>query len=63
MKFYAYSHKKVKVHPYKKKNMLDCVVGDYADMRFLNFAIEYLLKNQEVIKTIFDCSNGAQVIF
>ena len=33
----------------------------YADTRFSNFAIEYLLENKKVRELVFACSYGAQV--
>ena len=38
-----------------------CVVVDYTDKRFLNFAIEYQSKNEKVCKSVFACSYGAQI--
>ena len=41
----------------KEKNFFACVAIDNVDMRLLNFAIEYLHKNE----TVFTCSYEAQV--
>ena len=41
--------------------MSACVVVDYADTPFWNFAIKYLRKNEKVNETIFARSYGAQV--
>ena len=46
---------------YLKKELCVCTVVEYADMRISNFAIEYLCKNENVRKTVFACSYGAQV--
>ena len=35
------------------------VVFDFADTRFLNFAIEYLWENEKFPETDFACSYGA----
>ena len=40
-----------------------CVVVDYADTRFSNFAIEYLLENETFRETVFACSYCAQEEF
>ena len=45
----------------KEKNFFACVAIDNVDMRFLNFAIEYLHKNEKVRETVFACSYEAQV--
>ena len=42
-------------YPYIKKILR---VVDFADMRFSNFAIEYLHKNEKIRKSVFDCSYG-----
>ena len=44
-----------------KENFHVCIIVDYADTRFLNFAIEYLHENKKVDETVFACSYGAQV--
>ena len=41
----------------KEKKFFACVAIDNVDMRLLNFAIEYLHKNE----TVFTCSYEAQV--
>ena len=45
----------------KEKNFFACVAIDNVYMRFLNFAIEYLHKNEKVRETVFACSYEAQV--
>ena len=40
-----------------------CVVVDYADTRYSNFAIEYLLENETFRETVFACSYWVQVEF
>ena len=40
---------------YSRKSCV-CVVVDYADTRFSNFAIEYLRENEICRKTVFACS-------
>ena len=37
------------------------IVVDYVDIRFLNFAIEYLRENEKSHETVFAFSYGAQV--
>ena len=37
------------------------VVIDFADTRFLNFAMEYLCQTEKVHETVFTCSYGAQI--
>ena len=45
--------------PYLKKKLGVHVVFDFADTRFLNFAIEYLWENEKFPETDFACSYGA----
>ena len=45
-------------HPYLKKILRVRVVVDYANMRFSNFAIEYLNKKEKIRKSFFACSYG-----
>ena len=47
--------------PHLKKKLLVCVLVDYADTQFSNFAIEYLRENEKVHKTVFACSYGTQI--
>ena len=47
--------------PYLKKKSSVRAVIDYADTRFLNFAIEYLRENKTVCETVFVYSYGVQV--
>ena len=52
---------KIRKYLYLKKNLRLCLILDYSDTQFSNFAIEYLREKERVRETVFACSYGAQV--
>ena len=51
----------MKISISKENNGSVCVVVDYVETQFSNFAIEYLRENEKSRETPFACSYGAQV--